>query len=752
MADNDAEIDIGINLDESSFISNYKKFLTELSAQTRLALTEAIDNVKGSAAKNWGTLPYQSFHDSESGARAATKAFVPGFATELSSLGIAKGTQAYEAALMSAAYKSSVPDAQHRYNLLQSYGQSAPAPSSAIERVLSTDYSLMAMPWSRAFIKETANKGYDAAELNKKYVRELEPMAESMGIHVKSTWNKSDLVNAIVAESNKSTMDVDFAGMRDYAVEQGIGRWLDPDKEHTADNFELINSELEKIDESSDKSEKTFKNWNDDLKSVLGTLTAIGSLTIGAAGAALAFNAKAEKGTVEAATTLERRRGFVGMSALDELAAQNASQAIGLGKNAVTNEVINLSSNREKFKLLGEGLNALYPSLTGIFDNIMSSDNPLDTYKSILKEVYGQMQGANDVTKARTLMLLESQGLGSAAQIIGAFISNPKLASELGNDPTELFSLKSNKYYGTYERAEALLPDLTQLNASIKASYNQMYTDWTETFGEPFKKWWDRTLQDKVVPWFEKMLTYLNPKSENNLIDDVSDTVFQASVASLNRRVASINSPYSIESAEGWQKAADWAIGENATNITIPSGLGPTSKWGFKTKAGEVAEGINNEDPWEFLEALQYATKEDWLGSAWASEGEEENYFKYKTRIALGWLDKTGYRSDFNTNPSQLDSEQLAKLKATTRVLQAYMATGNYDILESYAAGSYLQSPGFEAVAAFLAANKEAIRDDPQKARIVKLQLLDPFGKEIPIKVAEEIIGGDFKFESIINR
>lgn len=706
MAKDDVMIDIGVQLDETQFKSSFDNFLQTLKQETATALEDALANVGGSAARNWGSIPYQTMHDATQGAAVASRAFVPGFAKDLQSLGIQTTSAVYEAALLSAAYRSSVPDPFHRFNLLHSYGQDAPTPSSAIEHVLNTDYTMLSQSWSRRFVNVDAN-------------------------------------NNLVP---------DFEGMREYAVKEGLGKWISPWKGQSADNFELINNELENITENADKSDKVFRDWNDSLKGALGVLTAIGSLAIGAAGAAAAFNAKAEKGTTQAATTLDRRRAFVGMTALDELSAQVAGQSVGLGKNALTDEIINLSSSREKYKLLGEGLNALYPSLTGIFDNLMNSDNPLEAYKGILRELYSNMLGADDTKRAQTLMLLESQGLGGAAQIIGSFLSNPQLAKDMGNDPTALFSLLNNKYYGAYGRAEALLPDLTQLNASIKSSYAQMYTDWTEAFGEPFKKWWDKTLQNKVVPWFEKILGYINPASENNLLDDVSDTVFQTKVAALNSKVASLNSPYNITSATGWQKAADWAIGTNSTQVIIPSGLGPTSKWGFKTKAGEVAEGINNENPWEFLEALQYATKEDWLGSAWASEGEEENYFKLKSRIALNWLNKTGYKADFNADPNLLDAEQLSKLKATVRVLQAYMASGNYDILETYASGSYLQSPGFEAVAAFLAENKDTIRNDPEKARIVKIQLLDPLGKELPIKVAEDIIGGDFKFESTVNR
>lgn len=734
MADNDAEIDIGINLDESSFISNYKKFLTELSGQTRLALTEALDNVKGAAAKNWGTLPYQSFHDSESGARVAAKAFVPGFASELSSLGINKGTQAYEAALMSAAYKSSVPDAQHRYNLLQSYGQSAPAPSSAIERVLSADYSLMAMPWSRAFIKETANKGYDATELSKKYVRELEPMAESMGIHVKSTWNKSDLVNAIVTESNKSTMDVDFAGMRDYAVEQGIGRWLDPDKEHTADNFELISDELEKIDENSDKTEKTFTGWNDTLKSVLGTLTAIGSLTGVAKTFEIAYKAS-EGGTIRAATSVPRTRAFVGMGALDVLATQVAGQSVGLGKDNIYNEIVDLSNRREEYKLLGQGLDALFPSLSGIFDNIMSGDNPYDTYKGILSELYNALQGADDDTRAQALMLLEKQGLGSASYIIGSFLSNPALAAEMGNDPTRLFSLKENPYRSSYGRAETILPDIVQLNESIAASYNQMYEDWEEAFGLPFKKWWDRTLVNTVVPWFESILKYVSPEEKKKRKED-RDFEWNTMI-----KVNPITLRYMNEHTRFYTYAANEAI--NKDNRESWSSLSVDTSYftpGAKTKLGKLTsynekKGIAGSEARSFLEALETAANPKAYQTDNLSEQDKAsaNLFQSRAALALDFLNTTGF------SKSLKDLDTNAVDTAIVRVVQEYLVEGNKAILEDFLYGSYTQTEEWQQLLSLLTEYKEYLKDRPDKVKDIKVQLFNQYGGQLQADVQDVI-------------
>lgn len=460
----DAEIDIGVNLDADMFTKEYENLLKTLSAKTRDFITEAVSGMSGSPVKGWGMLPFSTMHDATAGNTTTTQAFMASLAHDLQLHGIEPGTLNYNSAMLNATYRSTTPDPMQRYHQLLASGLTRQAdlthPDTPLGRAIESDYALMSQPWSRDFIR----KG-----------------------------DKGRFIN--------------FDEMREYAVDAGLGRWKDEESEHTADNFELINNELEKIDENSNKSDKVFRGWNDTLKNVLGTLTAIGSL----AGITKAFEVAytaSEQGTVAAGTTLDRRRGFVGMSALDELAAQTASKSIGLGQNAITNEIINLSNSREKYKLLGEGLNALFPSLTGIFDNIMSSDNPMDVYKGILKEVYANLQGADDNTKAQTLMLLESQGLGSAAQIIGSLLSNPKLAAELGNDPTALFNLKNNNYYGSFQTAEAILPEIEKLNASLSASYATLYTDWEKAFGLPFKTWWDDVLQNKVIPWFEKIIEF----------------------------------------------------------------------------------------------------------------------------------------------------------------------------------------------------------------------------------------------------
>lgn len=493
MAVNDAEIKIGVSLDADQFENAYNNLLSKTSKTTKGYIDNALapENMKGAATKGWSTLPFVDMHDPASGNINATKAFMSSFAEDMRTSGIRKGSLGWQSGLLSAAYKSSIPDPMERYHKLLSegvayYQADEVYPTTALSKMIESDYALMEQDWSRNFIKTRTRKG------------------------AKSQY-------------------VDFAGMRDYAVEHGLGRWIDEDGGKTADNFELIEDALDGIEEVSDDVNNSFKGWGDDLKNVLGTITAIGSalIKIGSAAitGAIVLTEKSEKGVIEAGTTLDKRRAYVGMSALDELSAQVASQSVGLGKDAITNEIITMSNNREKYQLLGEGLNALYPSLTGIFDNIMSSENPMDTYKSILKEVYDNMRGADQDTRAQTLMLLESQGLGSAARVIGAMLANEGLAKDLEYDPTKLFSLRTNNYYGAFEKAETMLPDITKLNESLKASYSQLYTDFTEAFGQPFKKWWDDVLQNKVIPWFEKFIHYIYRSDSEKAIDNLTSLI-----------------------------------------------------------------------------------------------------------------------------------------------------------------------------------------------------------------------------------
>lgn len=702
MAENDAEIDIGVNLDSDSFRSEYRALLKDLSTQTRKVIKDAVTNMSGAASKDWGELPFTDMHSSVAGNRVATQAFLSSLAHDLKSQGIGPGSLGYQSALLNATYRATTSDPWQRYHqmLASGFTQQADAthPDSALGRTIDTDYALMSQSWARQFITKTGSM-----------------------------------------YRGKAGQVVDFAGMRDYAVDAGLGRWIDPKKEHTADNFELINDELEKIEDNSNKSEKTFTGWNDTLKSVLGTLTAIGSLAGIVKTFEVAYNA-AEKGTTQAGTSLPRTRAFVGMGALDVLAAQNASQSVGLGKDAVYNEIVGLSNRREEYKLLGQGLDALFPSLSGIFDNIMSGDNPYETYKGIIKELYGALEGADEDTRATALMLLDKQGLGSASYIIGSFLSNPTLAAEMGDDPTKLFSLLENPYRSSYGRGEALLPDLTQLNESIAASYNQMYEDWYTAFGKPFKKWWNATLINTVVPWFERMLKYVSPE-EKQKREDTRKLEFASYAVANPKDVMRTN--YKPEMKTWFERGAlfaitgkedltDWST-LSTTNLLDANATSPLfTKGGWKSvsRLADYNPNIRGKDsPRDWLKALQKAADSDGKVYDDFANNDAAKAFQSRAEVALGFLESTGL--DKRLKDMTYDQSDTA----TIRVIQRYLETGAKALLDEFSYGVYSHTEDWKQLLDYLEQYKDLLKKDPQKQSELKVNLFGNYGGMLQVEV-----------------
>lgn len=706
MAENDAEIDIGVNLDSDSFRSEYQALLKDLSTQTRKVIKDAVTGLSGAASKDWGELPFADMHSSVAGNRVATQAFLSSLAYDLKSQGIGPGSLGYQSALLNATYRATTSDPWQRYHqmLASGFTQQADAthPDSALGRTIDTDYALMSQSWARQFITKTGSM-----------------------------------------YRGKAGQVVDFAGMRNYAVDAGLGRWIDPDKEHTADNFELINDELEKIEDNSNKSEKTFTGWNDTLKNVLGTLTAIGSLTGIAKTFEIAYGAS-EQGTVQAGTSLPRTRAFLGMSALDVLAAQNASQSVGLGKDAIYNEIADLSNKREEYKLLGQGLDALFPSLSGTFDNIMSGDNPYEAYKSIIKELYGTLQGADDDTRAQALMLLDKQGLGSASYIIGSFLSNPTLAAEMGNDPTKLFSLLENPYRGSYGRGEALLPDIVQLNESIKASYNQMYEDWEEAFGLPFKGWWNKTLINTVVPWFEKMLSYASPEERKKRSEESGYKLATAAIDAVDPKKA-LRNDQTITDARIRGSVAEVLTGNynGWSDIVHTNYLGPDKIQGlFGGIAWNTVKQVTDFDPnkdgkdspKKWLAALTKMASE----KAYKSNltGLDEDYaviLQDRAHSALKFLDQSGLYSRLNDLDYGQDDT------AIIRLLQKYLQSGDESLLDSFLYNTYTSTDDWKKIIKFVEDNSEYLSKHPQDVLDIKITLFDEYGRKLQADVDKTI-------------
>lgn len=718
MAVNDIELNVGVKFDEAEFLDAYQSALSKTSTATQQAVEDGITKLKGSAAPDWNTLPYTTMHDASSGQRTAAKAFLASLAHDLNSAGITSKSKGFSAAMTNAAYISSIPDATERFRRLRAeglYNEAAlTAPGSALSSAIESDYALMQQGWSRNFIKSHKNK------------------------------------------AGKKEAYIDFKGMREYAVDEGLGKWVDEAMPHTADNFELITDELEKIEDKSDKAKKLFTSWNDDLKSVLGTLTAIGAIEIGLA----KFNEKAEKGTINAGSSIDKRRAFIGMTTFDELKTKVASKSVGLGEDAIKDEIYGMAENIQAYKTLGQG-DMLPASLIGAFDTLLSSDTPYEAYTQIADNLYKELKGKSTDERSQYFMFMEKAGLGNMASVVGALLSNEAFAKKMGGKPSNLFTLGSNPYYSTYSQAELLLPDIEKLNKSLETSYNKMYVIWEETFGLKFKSWWDEVMQAKVVPWFEKIAGYVGGSKEKKgtLGYDVQDALTQAATRFTETRAKIANAGYNLSDASPWVNAS---AKNTAAKIYLPKGLKKASE-GLLNWAAPVYD-INEYDPQKFFNAVERAsdTEETWGNpSAYKSKmSEEDKDFAYKAGVLTRWAERIGITEDLkNLRMGVLTEEGKKRLYAAMNVGRAYMASdglGNYDeTLAAYESESMLNSEAFKIIAEFLTTYKDSYKNNPDRIREIKVRLLDPLGKDIPIAVMdtiESLAGGvDFYSENNVD-
>lgn len=722
MAVNDIELNVGVKFDEAEFLDAYQSALSKTSTATQQAVEDGITKLKGSAAPDWNTLPYTTMHDASSGQRTAAKAFLASLAHDLNFAGITSKSRGFSAAMTNAAYISSIPDATERFRRLRAeglYNEAAlTAPGSALSSAIESDYALMQQGWSRNFIKSRKNK------------------------------------------AGKKEAYIDFKGMREYAVDEGLGKWVDEAMPHTADNFELITDELEKIEDKSDKTKKLFTGWNDDLKSVLGTLTAIGAIEIGLA----KFNEKAEKGTINAGSSIDKRRAFIGMTTFDELKTKVASKSVGLGEDAIKDEIYGMAENIQAYKTLGQG-DMLPASLIGAFDTLLSSDTPYEAYTQIADNLYNELKGKSTDERSQYFMFMEKAGLGNMASVVGALLSNEAFAKKMGGKPSNLFTLGSNPYYSTYSQAELLLPDIEKLNKSLESSYNKMYVIWEETFGLKFKSWWDEVMQAKVVPWFEKIAEYVggNKEKKGTLGYAIQDALTHAGTRLTETRMDIANAGYALKDASPWVKASA-AVTANvpASKITLPPGLRKANA-GVLNWATPVYD-INEYDPQKFYDAVNRAKDtEESFGSPSAyvaKMSEEDKDFAYRARILSNWMKRMRVDEDLKSlSQGTLSEAGLSRLYATMNVGRAYMSSGgsgNYDeTLAAYETQAMLNSEAFKIVAEYLTNNAETYKNNPDRIREIKVRLLDPLGKDIPIAVMdtiESLAGGvDFYSENNVD-
>lgn len=543
MAEDDVELDIGLKLDDQ-ILASYDKLLGNISQKTQDAIQHTLDNLKGAVSKSWGQFPFASMHTSI-GSRVAEQMFLTSLANDLQKQGFDKSSNEFKAALLNAQYASSFPDPVQRYRRMQAQGYKKAAeltaPGTDLGNLIQQDWEFLSLPWSRNYVTTEKRTSYKREDLEKLHVPQLKEIARDEGLKVKSRVRKDELIDILAEHTNTANTYVDFNSMRkmrnlllekqmefagklsvedlEAKVAAGEGRWKLPYGPHREDNFEPINKALETIEDKSLKAGKNFEGWGHALKGTLGIITAIGStaakLAGTAIGTAVVVNKAAEAYTTNVAASMDKRRGFLGMSLTDVAETQVAGRSVGLGTDAIFNEIEKLSSQREEYLKLGKGLDPLYSSLQGTFNILTGEKDSYKAYKAMADKLYKDLKGKSEDKQKEALMLLEKQGLGSMSYLVGAMLSNKDLAKEY-SAPSEFFKVTYNPYReGAYSDAELLTPQIAKLNESLKASYAQMSKDWMDAFGVPFKGWWDETLKSKVIPWFETMIAYTSAEAKN---------------------------------------------------------------------------------------------------------------------------------------------------------------------------------------------------------------------------------------------
>jgi hypothetical protein len=416
-----------------------------------------------------------------------------------------------------------------------------------------------------------------------------------------------------------------------------------------------------------------------------------------------------------------------------------------------------MSGNIEQYKLLGQG-DALPSALLGIFNNLMSSDDPYNTYLKSADEIYNQVKGMDKDQRRQWLMLMNKAGLGSMSDLVGQFISNPEYAQRY-KTPSALFALESNPFYNVYGKAETMLPEISKLNESLKASYNTMYTTWEETFGLKFKTWWDDVMKEKVVPWFLKISGVVDEATSEesktqNAFDKAWDKTTKAQVKA--------NAPSSIEDLNlatgAWSIAAAKAIAMDKREYWRGFNISSSDIKNSKAKAAvERLKGIYDPDaagefdysPSDFLEGI--ATLAD--ASQYKKgvlDPKNKNYnaateAMYNRAVYLqDWLEKTGFNKQLDDGRNTTTSYALIK------VLKEYLMTPGRteanNTLESYLTATYLMTPGWQQIIEpFLTQNAEYLRTHQDALQEVKITLFDAYGTRIGARV-DEIVGGGVKF------
>lgn len=490
MADNDLDLSIGVKVDSKDLDAALGKSVDKFTKEFRAQFSSILNDIAGgekfftsAATKDWTKLPYVKSH--MSGGQAYTTGLM--MSGMLKEIPYRSDSANFNNALMVTGLSGAIKDPRQlsgMFNALgmkKAYGMSLPG--SSLMNTIETNQKLLAQSWASAFVSEKITKTPLRTPTKK----------------VKRKRNADGKLVPLYTETTET--DVDFAGMRDYAVETGLGRWKDKKAGNTAENFELIDDEIDKINEKSSKPEKTFEGWNNTLKGVLGTLTAIAGVALGAG---IKIAANAEQAVSETAKDLKNTRYFLGMSTSDVQQTYQADTLLGIGKGSIYKDIESLSNKRALFKNLGEDFGVLPSSLLNIFDNVTEDTPAYQLYKDIAQELL-DLTKRGEMDNGTMLALMSKLGLGSLSEIVGALADPTNLGAEYATVQSLFDFIRPNSYRGVWDEVERTNAQLKPIEDSIDTTMLYLQNEWTKDVTTPIKSWWDTFLQEHA-PQIEKII------------------------------------------------------------------------------------------------------------------------------------------------------------------------------------------------------------------------------------------------------
>lgn len=277
----------------------------------------------------------------------------------------------------------------------------------------------------------------------------------------------------------------DPSNLLESAVSAGEGRWKDPDMAHTADNFELVKDGMDEITDASDDETEKLQEWRDQLKNVAADLSMLAYLVKKIGTVAVDFTKSSINEASSASKNFNDLAYFANLSAKDMWFNELAGEKIGIGKNAVTDAVIDFASRRGQFKTTGEGLDLFSMTFTRAIDEAINSTDPNESYWKLAQEVLDKVKGADPTTRQQLLALVPKYLGNTGAQLVG-------YAAAKGI--TDINDLRSSQYKvgdkagDIYSNLESQNEDLVDVEKAINAQLAWWKSVWNEFVSLPVLK------------------------------------------------------------------------------------------------------------------------------------------------------------------------------------------------------------------------------------------------------------------------